>query len=142
MTKNQTYKMTVCPMTYVLEILGDKWTFLIIRDMLFKGCCQYKQFIESDEGVATNILADRLKKLTQHGLITQCKDPENGRQKLYHLTEKGLDLIPSILHLVKWSGQYDPNTVLSNAIMQFLEGRFDEAVQIVRKEYLNNCHVH
>lgn len=128
-------------MTYVLEILGDKWSFLIIRDMLFKGCCRYKQFIESDEGVATNILADRLKKLTKHGLITQCKDPENGRQKLYHLTEKGLDLIPSILQLVKWSGHYDCNTVLSEKIMHYLNDRFDDAVEIVRKEYVNNCHV-
>ncbi len=127
-------------MTYVLEILGDKWSFLIIRDMLFKGCCRYKQFIDSDEGVATNILADRLKKLTKHGLITQCKDPENGRQKLYHLTEKGLDLIPSILQLVKWSGHYDCNTVLSEKIMHYLNERFDEAVEIVRNEYLNNRH--
>jgi len=127
-------------MTYVLEILGDKWSFLIIRDMLFKGCCRYKQFIESDEGMATNILADRLKKLTKHGLITQCKDPENGRQKLYHLTEKGLDLIPSILQLVKWSGHYDSNTILSEKIMHYLDDRFDEAVEIVRNEYINNCH--
>ncbi len=141
MTKNNTYKLTVCPMTYVLEVLGDKWTFLIIRDMIFKGCCQYKQFIDSDEGVATNILADRLKKLAKHKLITQCKDPENGRQKLYHLTEKGLDLIPSILQLVKWSGQYDTNTVLSKKIMHYLDERFDEAVEIVRNEYLKNCHV-
>jgi len=124
-------------MTYVLDILGDKWTFLVIRDMLFKGCCQYKQLIEIAEGVATNILADRLKKLTKHGLITQCKDPENGRQKLYHLTDKGLDLIPSILHLVKWSGHHDANTVLSDKIMHYLDNRFDEAVEIVREEYLN-----
>ena len=141
MTKNNSYKLTVCPMTYVLDILGDKWTFLIIRDMLFKGCCQYKQFIDSDEGMATNILADRLKKLHTHGLITQCKDPENGRQKLYHLTEKGLDLIPSILQLVKWSGHYDTNSVLSEKIMHYLDERFDEAVEIVRKEYINQCHV-
>lgn len=128
-------------MTYVLEILGDKWTFLIIRDMLFKGCCRYKQFIDSDEGVATNILADRLKKLTKHGIITQCKDPNNGRQKLYHLTEKGLDLIPSILQLVKWSGHHDQNTVLTDQIMHYLNHRFDESIEIVKAQYLNECHV-
>ncbi len=82
-----------------------------------------------------------LKKLTKYELITKCKDPENGRQKLYHLTEKGLDLIPSILQLVKWSGQHDPNTVLSEKIMHYLDDRFDEAVEIVRADYLNNCHV-
>jgi len=139
MTQNKTYKLTVCPMTYVLEILGDKWSFLIIRDMLFRGCCRYKHFIESDEGVATNILANRLKKLTQHGLITQCKDPENGRQKLYHLTDKGLDLIPSILQLVKWSGHHDPHSVLSEKIMHYLDDRFDEAVDIVKQQYLQAC---
>ncbi len=127
-------------MTYVLEILGDKWSFLIIRDMLFKGCCRYKQFIESDEGMATNILADRLKKLAKHGLVTQCKDPENGRQKLYHLTDKGLDLIPSILQLVKWSGHHDPNSILSEKIMHYLDDRFDDAVEIVKNEYLKDCH--
>ncbi len=127
-------------MTYVLEVLGDKWSFLIIRDMLFKGCCRYKQFIESDEGVATNILANRLKKLTEHGLLTQCKDPENGRQKLYHLTDKGLDLIPSILHLVKWSGHHDPDSIISDKIMHYLDNRFDDAVEIVKTEYLKNCH--
>lgn len=127
-------------MTYVLEILGDKWTFLIIRDMLFRGCCQNKQFIDSGEGMATNILADRLKKLIKHGLITQCKDPENGRQKLYHLTGKGLDLIPSILQLIKWSGLHDPNSLLPEKIMAYLNNRFEEAVEIVRNDYLNNCH--
>lgn len=141
MTLNTPYKLTLCPMTYVLEILGDKWSFLIIRDMLFKGCCRYKQFIESDEGVATNILADRLKKLTKHGLVTQCKDPDNGRQKLYHLTERGLDLIPSILQLIKWSGRHDPQSILSEKIMFYLEERFDEAVKIVKEQYLNECHI-
>jgi len=128
-------------MTYVLEILGDKWSFLILRDMLFKGCCRYKQLIESDEGMATNILANRLKKLTYHGVISQCKDPTNGRQKLYHLTDKGLDLIPSILQLVKWSGHHDPNTVITENIMHYLDNRFDEAVRIVKQQYLNECHL-
>ena len=140
MTQNNTYKLTVCPMTYVLEVLGDKWSFLIIRDMLFKGCCRYKQFIESDEGMATNILANRLKKLTKFGLVTQCKDPDNGRQKLYHLTDKGLDLIPSILQLVKWSGQHDPNSILSESIMHYLDEKFEESVAIVKAQYQQACH--
>lgn len=139
MSAKNSYKLTVCPMTYVLDILGDKWTFLIIRDMLFKGCCRYQQFADSDEGVATNILASRLKNLVQHGLITQCKDPNNGRQKLYHLTDKGLDLIPSILHLVKWSGNHDPETCLPETIQAYLETNFDQAVDYVRKEYAQMC---
>lgn len=137
MTGKNTYKITACPMTYVLEILGDKWSFLIIRDMLFKGSCQYKEFIDSDEGMATNILADRLKKLTYHGLITKSKDPNNGRQKLYHLTEKGLDLIPSILHLLKWSGKHDSKTLMPNQIKSNLNDRFEESVEYVRNQYLN-----
>ena len=137
-----TYKSHVCPMTYVLEILGDKWTFLIIRDMLFKGCCRYKQFSESEEGVATNILADRLKKLTHHEIITQCKDPENGRQKLYHLTEKGLDLIPSILQLVKWSGHHDKDTFLTDEIKNYLDNNFEQSIEYVRSHYIKSCHNH
>ena len=128
--------MTLCPMTYVLDILGDKWTFLVIRDMLFKCSCRYQHFMDSDEGIATNILADRLKKLAHHGIVEQQKDPTNGRKKIYTLTQKGLDLTPAILHLIKWSGDYDCGTLISEDIKQKLNHHFDECVEFVIQHYL------
>lgn len=123
-------------MTYVLDILGDKWTFLIIRDMLFKCNCRYQHFIDSDEGIATNILADRLKKLVHHGIVEQKKDPNNGRKKIYSLTQKGLDLTPAILHLIRWSGGYDSCSLISDDIMYQLNNHFDDCVEFVLNHYL------
>ncbi len=122
-------------MTYVLDILGDKWTFLVIRDMLFKCCCRYQHFMDSEEGIATNILADRLKKLTQHGVVEQHKDPRNGRKKIYTLTPKGLALTPAILNLIKWSGEYDDCSLVSEDIMQRLNTQFDDCVSFVINHY-------
>jgi len=136
MSKLSPYKMTLCPMTYVLEILGDKWTFLIIRDMLFKCNCRYQHFMDSDEGIATNILADRLKKLVHNGIVEQHKDPANGRKKIYTLTQKGLDLTPAILHLIKWSGDYDSDSLIGEEIMSKLNNQFNDCVEFVINHYL------
>lgn len=135
MSTQSNYKLTLCPMTYVLDILGDKWTFLVIRDMLFKCSCRYQHFMDSDEGIATNILADRLKKLLHHGIVKQQKDPDNGRKKIYSLTQKGLDLAPAILHLIKWSGDYDENTLLTDDIKKQLATDFDQCVEFVLDHY-------
>lgn len=99
-----------CPISYALDIFGDKWTLLIIRDMLFKQKRRYGQFAESEEKIATNILADRLTKLEVEGLVTRQTDPENGRQIVYALTSKALDLAPMLIEMILWSAKYDPDT--------------------------------
>ncbi len=104
-----------CPITSSLDILGDKWMLVIIKQMLIQGIKTFKEFTESDEAIATNILSSKLKCLEQYGLIERTDHPTNKKTKLYHLTEKGLSLTPLIVELALWS---DQNLRKSNPIMR------------------------
>ncbi|MCI0444344.1 helix-turn-helix transcriptional regulator, partial [bacterium] len=106
-----------CPVSFTLDLLGDKWTLLIVRDMIFMGKKYYKEFLDSAEGIATNILADRLKRLEEEGIINRYNDPEKQTQFIYELTDKGLDLLPVILQMIVWGAKYDPKT---EAPLQFV----------------------
>jgi DNA-binding HxlR family transcriptional regulator len=92
---------SVCPVSCSLEVLGDKWTLLIVRDLL-KGKSAYGDFLQSDEKIATNILADRLACLEYNGLVTKTIAPDKKSKFLYQLTEKGLELKPVLNELFKW----------------------------------------
>ena len=96
-----------CPIAYGLDTFGDRWSFMIIREIMLKGKKTYNEFLEMDEGIATNILADRLKHLETEGIVTKSRDPEKYRSYIYALTEKGSDLAPIVLDIVAWSGKYD-----------------------------------
>src|SRR5690348_5996744 len=96
-----------CPVAYALDMFGDSWSLLVMRDLLFSGKQRYQEMLESEEGIATNILADRLSRLEQQGLITRRRDPGNKRQYLYAPTPKGLDLIPLMLEMIQWSAKHD-----------------------------------
>jgi DNA-binding HxlR family transcriptional regulator len=95
-----------CPLNFGLEIFGDKWTLLIVRDLLFFGKRYYNEILSSDEGISTNILADRLLMLEQEKIIKKTKDKEHKQKVVYSLTEKGADLLPVILSIGEWSGKY------------------------------------
>lgn len=95
-----------CPINYALEIFGDKWTLLIIRDLMFKGKTTYGDFLASDEKMSTNILADRLKRLEELGLMSKTIDENNRVKSLYALTDKGKDLLPVMLEITEWSAKY------------------------------------
>lgn len=96
-----------CPLNVSIEILGDRWSLLIIRDMMLRGFRSYKEFLESYEGIATNILADRLRTLEAHGIITAQKDPSDGRKLIYSLTAKGIDLAPVLTEMVLWAAAHE-----------------------------------
>jgi DNA-binding HxlR family transcriptional regulator len=96
-----------CPLNASVEVLGDRWSLLIIRDMMLRGFRSYKQFLESYERIATNILADRLRKLIAHGIITTKPDPADGRKLIYLLTPKGIDLAPVLTELVLWAAKHE-----------------------------------
>ena len=96
-----------CPLNASVEILGDRWSLLIIRDMMLRGSRTYKEFLESYEGIATNILADRLGKLEAHGIITAERDPSDGRKLIYLLTAKGIDLAPVLTEMVLWAAAHE-----------------------------------
>ncbi|HVI10026.1 MAG TPA: helix-turn-helix domain-containing protein [Candidatus Binatia bacterium] len=90
-----------------VEMLGDRWSLLIIRDMMLRGFRTYKEFMECYEGIATNILADRLQKLVGFGIIESKPDPEDGRKLIYRLTRKGIDLAPVLTEMVLWAAAHE-----------------------------------
>src|SRR5438445_2902028 len=96
-----------CPLNASVEMLGDRWSLLIIRDMMLRGSRTYKEFMECDEGIATNILADRLRKLVAHGIVTTEPDPSDGRKRIYLLTAKGIDLAPVLTEMVLWAAAHE-----------------------------------
>jgi DNA-binding HxlR family transcriptional regulator len=90
-----------------VEMLGDRWSLLIIRDMMLRGFRTFKEFMECYEGIATNILADRLRKLTEYGVIDARADAWDGRKLIYTLTEKGIDLAPVLTEMVLWAADHE-----------------------------------
>jgi DNA-binding HxlR family transcriptional regulator len=96
-----------CPLNASVEILGDRWSLLIIRDMMLRGFRGYKQFLESYEHIATNILAHRLKKLESYGIIATKENPLDGRKLIYTLTQKGMDLAPILTEMVLWAAAHE-----------------------------------
>jgi DNA-binding HxlR family transcriptional regulator len=95
-----------CLIASALDLIGDKWSLLIVRDMLLEQKKTFKELVISDEGIATNLLSSRLKLLESIHLITKRKLPENKKENIYLLTTKGIDLAPIILEIVIWSDQY------------------------------------
>jgi len=100
-------RTTGCPVAFGLDTFGDRWTLLIIREIMLRGKKTYSQFLEMDEAIATNILVDRLKHLESEGIVTKTRDPENRRSFVYALTRKGRDLAPIVIEIILWSGKYD-----------------------------------
>ena len=96
-----------CPIHFALEVFGDAWTLLVVRDLMFKGRGTYSEFLRAEEGIATNILADRLARLEADGIVA------HGPAGRYQLTPKGADLLPILLEIIRWSARYDPRTAAS-----------------------------
>ncbi len=96
-----------CPLNASVEMLGDRWSLLIIRDMMLRGFRTYKEFMECYEGIATNILADRLRKLVSNEIIVAEPDRSDGRKLNYLLTQKGIDLAPVLTEMVLWAAAHE-----------------------------------
>lgn len=101
-----------CPICFGLDVFGDRWTLLILRDMLIRGKRKYRDFLNSGEGIATNVLADRLKAMVEAGLITRADDPNNGAQTLYSPTPKGEALRSVLNALAVWSLEWGPEGLI------------------------------
>jgi len=113
-----------CPVNFGLEAFGDRWTLLILRDIVFRGKRTYGEFLKSGEGFATNILASRLSHLLDEGILRR-EEAADGRKDLYSLTEKGLDLIPLLFEMVLWSAKYDRHSEAA---------RIPRLVELIRKD--------
>lgn len=99
-----------CPISFALDLFGDRWTLLIVRDLLFKQKIRYSDFLDSEEHVATNILADRLRTLEEAGIVTRHVAARNAGGVTYQLTPKGLDLAPMLVETILWSAKHDTQT--------------------------------
>ena len=95
-----------CPLHLALEVLGDRWTLLVLRDLMLKDRDTFKAMLEAEEGIATNILSDRLARLEAEGIVARRADPADARRVRYRLTEKGLDLAPVLVEMMVWSATY------------------------------------
>ncbi|MCF2873242.1 MULTISPECIES: winged helix-turn-helix transcriptional regulator [unclassified Tenacibaculum] len=118
-----------CPISYALDLLGDKWSLLIIRDLVFDQKKFYKEFLQSKEKIATNILSDRLKRLEKAGLIESRVYEKLRTQKVYSLTEKGKDLIPVLVELILWSAKHEEGLAVTDEFVQKATEYRNEVVQ-------------
>jgi len=125
---------SACPVTFALNMFGDKWSLLIVRDLMFRGRTTYGEFLGAGEGISTNILANRLKSMEADGIIHKTRDLEDRKKYNYGLTEKGLKLMPILLEMIRWSGEFDSNT---GAPKDFLE-RLENDREGIIKELMDN----
>lgn len=105
---SKTKKRSDCPVSCSLDIWGDKWSLLIIRDLMFAKECTYGDFLKSPEGIATNILAARLQVLEENKIIEKLDHPDSKAKVLYRLTRKGIDLLPILIEINLWAEKYFP----------------------------------
>lgn len=125
MKKRKNELRSHCPINYSLEAFGDRWSLLILRDIVFRGKRTYGEFLKSEEGFATNILASRLEHLIEVGILQREGHNTDGRKDIFSLTEKGLDLIPLLFEMVLWSAKYDNKSEAKRII---------RLVELIRKD--------
>jgi DNA-binding HxlR family transcriptional regulator len=131
----QAKRRSACPLNASIEMLGDRWSLLIIRDMMLRGARTYKEFLASDEGIATNILADRLSRLTDYGILTTESDPSDGRKQIYRLTAKGIDLAPILTEMVLWAGTHEDTG--NQALVRLMKKDRDQFLAGMRKRWVD-----
>lgn len=107
MAKQSSENWHGCPIRYAATVLGDAWSLLILRDMVFRGSCNFGDFVAAGERISTNILAERLKRLEAEGIVVRSRDPDNGVRVTYALTAKGRGLVPVLLSMIAWSAEWD-----------------------------------
>jgi len=127
-------KRSDCPLSGSLDVFGDKWSLLIIRDLMFGNKCTYNDFLKSEEGIATNILASRLKGLEENGVIEKSAHPDSKAKNLYKLTPKGIDLLPIIMEIYIWSDKYYEMPAELKATIKEAKKDKDKFVKQVTKE--------
>src|SRR5712692_7060706 len=126
-----------CPVHFALEVFGDAWTLLVIRDLMFKNRTTYTELLRAEEGIATNILADRLVRLEQDGIVAKDAATAGGG---YRLTAKGIDLLPIVLEVIAWSAKHDQRTAADRAFVRRFRANKEAFARKLRAE-LEERHV-
>lgn len=127
-------KRSDCPISSSLDVWGDKWSLLIVRDLMFAKQCTYGEFLKSEEKIATNILASRLSMLEENGIISKLDHPDSKAKVLYKLTEKGINLLPLLIEINLWAEKYseipESQKMILNAVKKdkarFIEDKIGE----------------
>ena len=122
-TRNSSDQRSGCPVSISLDVLGDRWSLLIVRDVMVRGLRTFRQFQRAGEGIATNILSDRLRKLEDAGILTTEPSEEDGRSTYYRLTPKGIALAPVLLELLIWAGNHEATGAPNAFIVQMEQNR-------------------
>src|SRR2546425_4154825 len=135
MAKRKAGRRSGCPLNASVEMLGDRWSLLIIRDMMLLGYRTFKEFLNSHERIATNILADRLRRLENYGIIASAPDPSDGRKQIYSLTPKGLGLAPVLTEMVLWAAAFEETG--NQALIRLIRKDKDGFLAQVRKRFAN-----
>lgn len=126
-------RKSACPVNIALEAFGDSWSLLIVRDILFWGKRTYGEFLESEEKIATNVLADRLAQLEKKGILAKKPHPADSRKRSFELTEKGLALIPIVLEMSTWSARHDPRATAHRRFMDAFYADREAILELVRR---------
>lgn len=126
-----------CPVNFALESFGDNWSLLIVRDIVFWGKRTFKDFLESKEGIASNILSSRLSHLVKRDILTKEVDPRDKRVSIYRLTEKGLDLIPMLLEMSGWASRHDPKTTAPKDFVEHVYANREPMFKLIRETVRN-----
>ena len=122
-----------CPVSISLDVFGDRWSLLIVRDLMVRGYRTFKEFRESGEGIATNILTDRLRKLEAAGIVIAEAQEQDKRRVNYHLTEKGIDLAPVLLELLVWGARHEDAGLSCKFIEEMAENREEVLAEVRRR---------
>jgi DNA-binding HxlR family transcriptional regulator len=126
-----------CPIAIALDLIGDRWSLLVVRDLLFGGPRGFREFAGAPEGIASNILTDRLARLQQAGIIERRRDPADRRRVIYALTEKGVDLAPALVEIVVWSARHE-RTEAPKAMVDRMRNRREEFLAELRAKWDRN----
>jgi DNA-binding HxlR family transcriptional regulator len=121
-----------CPISYGLDIVGDRWTLLVLRDLIIVGKRHFRELLAAEEGIASNILTARLKQLETCGILSRRPDPKDARQVIYEPTPKGLDLLPVMLELARWGATYDPATAAPKVLIREIETERQRVIRRIR----------
>ncbi len=133
MARKPNKRRSGCPVSISLEILGDRWSLLIVRDLMVRGFKTFKELHESGEGIATNVLADRLRRLEKAEIISAEADLADQRRVHYRLTEKGIDLAPVLLELLIWGARYEQTAAPCTLIADMERNRGQILAEVRRR---------
>ena len=135
--KHTQQRRSDCPINFALETFGDPWSLLIIRDIVYFGKKTYGEFLTSEEKMATNILASRLARLEEQGILVKRPSQQDKRKEEYVLTEKGLDLIPVLAEIANWSAEYDSHTGAPASWIALMKADRERMLRLMRETVKN-----